>query len=171
MNRLNTQLGFSLIEAMIVVSIIMILALSGIPSYQNWVRNTQIRTAAESIQSGIQKARSESIMRNTPVSFTLGANSSWSVQCVLAAQCGVIQSRSNNDGSSSKIITNPTSGSVVFNNLGIKSTTVSGQLSQVTVDYNGMASSDSRDLQINLGGGGNVRVCDPNASSSDPRKC
>lgn len=172
-------MGFSLIEVLIVVALLGILLAAAIPSYREWIRNTQIRTAAESIQNGISKARAEALMRNTAVSFTLGANSAWTVQCVTAAACpdlvgGVVESRANTDGTSVEISVTPTPAvatGVTFTNLGIKSPAVVNQLTQVAVDYTGMAAADSRDLNITIGAGGNVRVCDPNATSTDPRKC
>jgi type IV fimbrial biogenesis protein FimT len=169
------QAGFSLIELMIVVSIIAIVAVFAMPSYRAWNQNTKVRTAAESIQNGIQRARSEALMRNTPVQFTLGANSAWTVRCVNAASCvdlagGVVETRNSQEGGTSQATINTTPGgaaSVVFTNLGIKSTTAANQLTQVDV---GIVDAD-RNLNITIGGGGNVRVCDPHASSTDPRKC
>jgi type IV fimbrial biogenesis protein FimT len=57
------QAGFSLIEMMIVVAILGITASVAIPSYRTWIQNTKVRTGAESIMNGIQKARSEIYFR------------------------------------------------------------------------------------------------------------
>ncbi len=170
------QAGFSLIELMITVAVIGITASVAVPSYRAWIQNTKVRTAAESILNGIQKARSEALMRNTPVKFTLGANSAWTVECVTptARACndlsgGVVESRNNNDGgTAAAVITPDPSGAnnVTFTGLGVKST-AANQLNGVGVSFAGA----NRNLNITLGAGGNVRLCDPNANSSDPRKC
>lgn len=114
-------------------------------------------------------------MRNTPVKFTLGANSAWTVQCVTAAICsdlpgGVVESRSNSEGGTSTVTVTPTPGGaseIVFTNLGIKSATVLNQLGQVDMSLTGA----DRNLRVTIGAGGNARMCDPSASSTDPRKC
>jgi type IV fimbrial biogenesis protein FimT len=170
----SKQTGFSLVEMMIAVAIIGILAAFAMPGYQDWIQNTRIRTAAESILNGIQRARAEALMRNTNVIFTLGANSAWKVECDNAAACpdltdGLIEERTSEDGSTTDIGITPTPGdSVTFNNLGIKSTGAASQLTRVDVDMPSM--TDSRDLSIMIAGG-SVRLCDPNTGASDPRHC
>lgn len=174
-HMISKSSGFGLIELMVAVAILGIVMTFALPSYRAWIQNTKVRTATESIQNGIQKARSEALMRNTPVQFTLGANSAWTVQCVNAATCpdltgGVVEARSNQEGDTSAVTITPTPGGatdIVFTNLGIKSTTVVNQLTQVDV---AVANAD-RNLRITIGAGGNVRLCDPNAGTSDPRRC
>lgn len=77
--------GVTLIELMIGVTIISCLLLVGMPSFTNWIQDLQIRSAAESIQSGLMLARSEAIRRNRPVQMTLadaGGLVEWRVGCM-----------------------------------------------------------------------------------------
>ncbi|MDP4300098.1 GspH/FimT family pseudopilin [Leptothrix discophora] len=63
--------GFSLIEMMVTLTILGFLLVATMPSIGAWLRNTEIRNAAESISNGLAKARAEAVRRNLPVRFTL----------------------------------------------------------------------------------------------------
>jgi len=63
--------GASLIELMVGITLLALLVGLGIPSFGEWLRNAKIRSAAESIQTGLQHARAEAVRRNTPVRFQL----------------------------------------------------------------------------------------------------
>ncbi len=80
--------GFSIIEMLVAVALVSILLMFGVPSIGTWVHNGQIRTAAETIQTGLQMARAEAVRRNFLVRFQLtstadstcvisGAGTSW----------------------------------------------------------------------------------------------
>ncbi len=178
---MRTMPGYSLIELVVGIAIIAVLASLGASSYRDWIENTRIRSAAESIQNGLQVARAESVKRNAQVQFVFTGNSGWTVGCVVAVgdadgdgadDCpATIKSRNQNEGSTANItvLTTPAAQtSVVFNNLG--STTPA---SFTSVDINSTAVSGSRALRITVGVGGNIRMCDPAVaqSSNDSRKC
>lgn len=175
------NLGVTLIELMVALAVIAVLAAAGSGSYQTWIQNTKIRTAAESVLNGLQKARAEALRRNARVQFVLtDTNSSWEVGCVTpvgdedgdgADDCPeIIETRSADDGSAGTIAVTPddAAGTVIFNSLGVKS---GGALTQVSVDSTEISGTDSRDLQVHIGAGGTVRMCDPHAGTDDPRKC
>jgi type IV fimbrial biogenesis protein FimT len=57
--------GFTIIEVLVVITVIGILLAVGLPSYAIWAQNLRIRSAAESVQNGLQIARATAIARNT----------------------------------------------------------------------------------------------------------
>lgn len=65
------QHGFTLLETMVVVSIITILALVAGPNLSTWLDNIRIRSAADAMQEGLQAARAEAIKRNQNITFWL----------------------------------------------------------------------------------------------------
>jgi len=64
---MNKQLGFTLIETMIIVTIIGILAVLGSGFTVNWVRQAELNTATASLESAINLARSAAIRNATGV--------------------------------------------------------------------------------------------------------
>jgi len=79
------QRGYSLIEIAVVLAIVAIMYRIAAPAFSNWIGNVQVRTAAESIQNGLQLARAEAIRRNASVLFWLtnqaGGGTDWLVGC------------------------------------------------------------------------------------------
>jgi type IV fimbrial biogenesis protein FimT len=167
----------SLIELAIGLVILGILIAAGAPSFMAWIQNTQIRTTAESLQNGLQVARNEAVRRNARVEFILGGGTTWTVMTVGAAPESV-QSRSGSEGSVNVILTETPGGAttVTFNGFGRVDANADGSAPLTRIDLDVPTSvipaADSRDLSITIGGGGQIRMCDPNVSATgDPRKC
>lgn len=171
--RRHSQAGFTLIELMVAISVLAILLSAAVPSFRQFVANTQIRSTAQSILNGLQTARAEAVKRNATVAFTLNiSDTSWAVGCPTAtANCPTnIQSKPAKEGSSSSVTLAKTgTNTISFSNLG-NATTTAGQLSRVDIDYT--PASVYKKLSITIGAGGNARLCDPSISvTSDPRFC
>jgi type IV fimbrial biogenesis protein FimT len=168
------QVGFSLIELMVVLIVVGILASVAIPSFRIFMVNTQIRTTAESIRNGLQIARSEAVKRNAVVRFTLSNDTSWLVGCpTVTANCPAnIEAKPAKEGSSNTITLALTgAGNISFTSLG-NITSTAGQLTQVNIDDSSISATESKDLRITIATGGNTRMCDPNISSTtDSRHC
>lgn len=182
------QRGFNLIELMIAVSVLGILTALALPNYRIWLENTRIRNAADSIQTGMQRARVEALRHNAQVQFVLGANSAWTVGCVApvldldgdgADDCpAAIESRAASEGSSANITVTPTppaSTTLVFTNLGTvlpSPPAATAPFVRLAIDNTKLSALESRDLRVEVVGG-SVRMCDPYSglSASDPRKC
>lgn len=164
------QRGFNIVELMVAITVMVILMSIAAPSFQSMMKNTQIRNAAESVSNGLQKARAEAVARNTNVSFVLGVNSSWLVLIVNTA--AVVDSRSSDEGSSDVTLNVTPVGatSITFNNLGGVATNADGSASIQNINFN--ATGGTKDLDVQIGVGGNARMCDPDlVYASNPRGC
>ncbi len=71
LNAAGPARGFTLIEMVVVVAILGILVGLGASNYGVWIANSRIRTAADTLASGLSTARNEAIKRNRLVRFHL----------------------------------------------------------------------------------------------------
>lgn len=155
---------------MIGIAIMAILLGLAVPSFQGWLKNTQIRNAAESITNGLQRARAEAVARNTNMAFALGTDSSWTISVVTPAS--VMESRLSTEGSSNVTRTVLPAGAttITFNNLGMVVANADASASLTQVDLAAVGGSQNLRVLINAGGG--ARMCDPNlVPGSSPRAC
>lgn len=187
-----------MIELMIGIVIVSLLMFIGAPSFSLWIQNTQTRTAAESIQNGLQIARTEAVRRNTNVRFNLtnaGGTVAWSVNCVnVTADCPAgIQTRSGGEGGANARVgisvaalpspipanhfnTAITAGTglpagVTFD--GIGRTPAANIGTDITrIDVTNAVRADARRMVIVIGTGGQTRMCDPAiALATNPQGC
>lgn len=172
------QIGFTLVELLIVIALFAVLASFAIPSYQQMVENSKIRTATESILTGFQIARAEAVKQNTNVQLDFRAGSAWTVclapagggSCPTTDDATTIQSRKSSDGSSSNItVTASDTGPYVFNGFGVMTIPAAA----LTIDLDSTAYPGGRNLRIEVGAGGAVKSCDPalDPAGTDPRRC
>lgn len=176
-------LGFSMVELFIVLAIIAIVIMMALPAFRTWLQNTQIRTAAEAVQNGLQVARNEAVRRNAHVEFILTnpdvtGGTGWCVRLVSTDED--VQCKPGGEGSQN-VVLKPTPGgatTITFNGLGRVPTTPpnnrdgSAFLSQVDMDITDVTYNDKREMRILITPGGQIKMCDPNVTdTSDPRHC
>lgn len=183
--------GVTLIELIVVMSILAMLLVMGAPSFSAWILNSRIRTTAESVLAGLNMAKSEAVARNARVRFQL--TSTLDNSCVLAAnganwiinldpgadatavegQCGnnpdanaapfILQARPAAAGSGETVVA-AGAASVVFNGLGRLVPVPAGD---VTVDITNPAggacapAGDVSCLRIVISAAGQIRMCNP----------
>jgi type IV fimbrial biogenesis protein FimT len=186
--------GFTLVEMMIVVTIIAIATILGIPSYRAWIQNTQIYNAAESAQNGLQKAKALAVSMNTNIEFVLVTTSppSWRIQlpgnalaCPLASgtalttllECSATEGNKNVSSttlpSGANTLTFNSLGGVVTPNASPNVYGSAAPLTQISFTSANSTVSGLHPLQVNIGVGGNSRMCDPDPTipATNPRKC
>jgi type IV fimbrial biogenesis protein FimT len=196
--HLFNQRGFSLIELMVGMVIVGILLVLGVPAFSDWVQNSQIRTAAESVLNGLQIARTEAVRRNALVRFSLTDASggvAWNVSCVnVTADCPAnIQRRiAREAGGAARVGVSTTAlpSPVLFSQFSTPLGAGSGLPAGITFDGLGrvpaanvgadftwsdvthVSNAQARRMVVMLTAGGQPRMCDPALSLSDnPQGC
>lgn len=171
--------GFTIIEMVVVLMILAIIIVMALPSYNLWIANTQVRTAAESAQNGLRLAASEAVRRNVQVDFVLtndaaltatptanAAGQSWVVRLPAAPPepAQLVDSKPAAEASRSV---------AVAANAAVVSFTGVGRLvsgSALTCVRFTIPNGD-RPLIVAVTTGGSVRMCDPAFPANDPRGC
>ena len=171
--------GFTIIELMIALTVAAFLLLEGVPSFVEFLRNSEIRSTTESIVNGIRLARSEAANRNKPVRFTLagGGNPSWSVNQV--SDNSVVQTFSKNEGGVNAVVAIQPNAAVgiTFNGLGrIVVVPVGGSPNLQQLDITSALSGSTRPLRIYVDDAHGIRACDPSPALAalvphDARAC
>ena len=178
--------GFSLVEVLIGVAIIGVVMTIALPSFNEWIKNVRIRSAAEAVLAGVQTARSEAIRRNAPVAFTLlptaDATLLWRVGCVIVtATCPAsIHTRPLSEGGATAVSFDAGADTLLcfesFGRIPISPPLPlpPGCPPGAAATWN-VESSDSysgeRPLRILVDVGGASRVCDPYLSASVLGSC
>ncbi|MGP1716647.1 MAG: GspH/FimT family pseudopilin [Methylophilus sp.] len=168
------QQGFTLIELVVTVVVLMAVSMLAIPAFQSSLGNSQIRTVAESIKNGLQQARAEAIKRNASIKFTLQSNSSWQLGCqTVTDNCPAnISAKSAAEGSSANIQVTTDNNTAVFTSFGTRDPAIPAALSRVDITNLQVNSSERRALRILLAAGGYTKLCDPSVTATgDARKC
>lgn len=190
--------GFTLIELLITVTILATALAVLMPSVTTWVRNLAVRSSAESIRAGIEKARLEALRRNVPMGFWLVSDTSrtLSAACTLsssgpswvvsgvnpAGKCQASPSQTDDP-----LLVEKWSGAEVPGSVQVAAVDANGAAA-TSVSFNSLGQAQTtgtpivriditsstagvRGLRVMVQAGGSVRMCDPNVDSSDPRKC
>jgi type IV fimbrial biogenesis protein FimT len=165
--------GFSLIELMVTVAVLGTLVAVGMPSFTRMIRNAEIRSAAESVSTGIQRARAEAVSRNARVQFVLGTGTSWTVDYVTkpVPTDPPLDSRASAESlNATRSVLPVAATTVTFNQLGqIVTPNPDNSLPLAQVTFT--ATGGNQTLLVMIGAGGNARTCDPSLPATNLRSC
>lgn len=163
--------GVSLIELMIGLAILAILLMGGLPSFAAWIQNTQIRTAAESFQNGLQLARAEAVRRNANVQFVMGAASDWTVSLV-SDPANPLEARPAEGSANTAVTLTPAAATkVTFGGLGRIVANDDGSAALTEIKADSATTAGSRTMCVTLSATGAIRMCDPQRAAGDPQAC
>ena len=185
--------GFSLIELMVTVAVMVLLALLAAPSMVQYTEASKIQGSAELFYAATQQARMEAIRRNAAVDLILTdqapvpasadttslttSGPNWLIRQVPASSDDTFQfiegksgAEGGGRGDGGTLVMTGSASSVQFNALGsaVGALTVNFSSSRATCAPTGAA----RCLRVVVSPGGQARLCDPVVTAaSDNRKC
>ena len=183
--------GFSLIELMIVLSILSILFAVGMPAFGRLLHDIEIRGSAEGLRAGLQKARAEAVTRNALVriSFSnVSGRPAWTLGCVRSSlRCpATISSYSVNADtqirwgaarwndqtavSTALVPGHRLPSGVTFNALGA-APGVESNADVSRIDVTHAINEQARRLVLMITAAGAIRLCDPSAASDSVLLC
>lgn len=190
--------GFTLVEAMVTLSILAIVMAVGAPSLFTFIQNQQIRSSAEELQSGLTLARNEALRRNARVSLWLvdqnGAGcalssngGAWVVsQDNPAGSCNadpsdsvaprLVQTRGQSENGRGVIVAATDAGGaatscITYNGFGTAEATCAGGGNPVARIDLSQTGTGTRALRVNISAGGAVKTCDPASATNSPTAC
>ncbi|MDQ6619930.1 MAG: GspH/FimT family protein [Pseudomonadota bacterium] len=175
-SRPGASLGFTLIELLTTLTIFCVLVLTAVPMYGTFIANSQIRTATESMLSGVRLAQTEAVKRNGTVEFVLDPSNGWTVNDVTDPNAPVALKTSKFIEGSKQTTITPSNAfrKVSFSGLGrIVTKNPSDGTSPLTqVDVTTSASmSGTRTLRVVIGSAYGIKACDPALNAADPAGC
>jgi type IV fimbrial biogenesis protein FimT len=153
------QKGFTLIELMVTISILIVFTILSAPSITEFVEKNKIKTAANSLNDGIQIARSEAIKRNESITFNL-SNDQWNVlsedDMIAVSQSEIAQTVIQDTLPSGAT-------TLTFNNLGMLEIGKDGLLNINRIILTSQKTNYR--LWVMISNSGGSRVCDPNETT------
>jgi type IV fimbrial biogenesis protein FimT len=201
LNKRHTSRGMTLVELMVVVTLIGIMLMLAVPGIGNWIANSRVRSVAEDVQNGLRMAQAEAVNRNRQVAFVrtnatpaldaapAATGTNWYVQVLPgpgeAGNADFVANAYVQGGSFSTQnkanVSGPTM--VCFNAVGrvinVSATdTALGDACVAPTDAANPSDFDVvltgttvRRMRIELFLGGRVRLCDVDAASTQPNAC
>ena len=199
-SSLRARRGFTLIELIVTITLLGVLVALSLPSFTAWIRNSQVRTVAEALQTGIRTAQAEAVRRNRQVvlSFTdatpalnataVAGGKNWSLQSVAQfGEASTDATRYIGGGALADVASNVVIGdhagsgisAICFNSNGRLVTNTSpgvtgASCTAAVTSFDVSHTSSDRPLRVIVQIGGQLRMCDPKRpalSATTPDGC
>lgn len=153
-SRIGPEYGFTVIELIMVVAILVVLISIAGPDLRNLIVGTRIKNASFDLFSTLTQARSEAVTRNTTVTVAPSGTWSggWTISCNDATVCKdpvtsapplVIRTQAGHSG----VVISGGPATIAFNGMGRTNTAAS-----FTIDAPGAAATSKRCVTISTSG-------------------
>lgn len=165
--------GFTLVEMMVALTVMLFLLLSGMPMMNTFVGNVRLRVGSEGMLDGLALARNEAIRRNATVLYRFtGADWFVVIQGNNGAPDTTLVHRAEGANSSVRLV--PAAGQIAFSGSGRTFPAGTALAIQFTNPAAGACRIDGGEvtcLRIDLPASGEPRLCDPAAPVDSPKAC
>jgi type IV fimbrial biogenesis protein FimT len=185
--------GFTIVELVIVMAVFSILLVLGVPRFGEMVANSKVRTAAESVQSGMRVAQVEAMKRSNSTEFLVTAadptpgNASaavassarnWMARVRTDAVRGInapefLRGSEANNAQAATLTSQAGSFPVVFmpNGQVMRGDATGPTALGAPMVVRITAAGATRPMCVFASPAGSVKTCDPQLASGDPRAC
>jgi len=182
MNAGVKKRGFTLIELMVAVSLFGLLLALAIPTYTNFISNSQVRNAAEAMLNGVLAAQTAAVNANTQTQLIVTPGTGWQIQFVnpdtsIPAQAPVPPAPYLLTESAPQATVTPKPAGateLTFDAFGriIPNADTSASISCLIVTNNGYASARTLWVIVsNSTQATGTKLCDPAAAATEPQAC
>lgn len=193
--------GFSLIELLVVLTVLALLLVALVPGLGSWGADNRVRTVGDTLQNALRLAQAEAIRRSRPAVLMLTDSSAPTLNATPAANGGrwvvrlLARDTDSDDEEDTLFVrggTEPASLDVTVTGPALACFNALGQLVTLSASATGLGAACSapddgasplsytlfhdaaaHDLEVQVGLGGQVRLCDPGKTLSDsvPEGC
>lgn len=191
------QRGFTLVELAITLALLAILLFAVTPEVTSMIANSRVRSSAESLQAGLQRARNEALRRNEQVTFwllTTNISNTLDNSCALSSTA-TAWAVGRNDPSGKCVAANSETvdplfieksiGGVAGAGVAISAFETDGTTAAARVAFDGFgrvvnaspiaminldnanSGNDFRPLRLQLSRNGSVRLCEPRVTDAN----
>lgn len=182
--------GFTMVELLVAMSLVIILGMLAAPSVAEWIRNARVRSTAEALQNGLRLAQNEAIRRGRQVVLTFtnanpalnaapvanGAN--WSAQTVPRFDDGgpeFIRGGPMGDVTAGIAVTTNTENAACFGSTGMLVTNLTPGPTGAVCNTNALVlnvsfkddATAAKTLRVTVSVGGRIHMCDADKIFSD----
>jgi type IV fimbrial biogenesis protein FimT len=166
--------GLTVIELLIGIAIISLTLTMTIPSLTTYIQNNRIRSLADELQASLATTKYEAIKRNSRISLVL-SGTGWTIQVPTSTETVATTLLKKAAVNSQQNITIfASSNNISFNSQG----RLSAGSDAITADIGPLDKAKclaqggtNRCLRLQISPAGQIKLCDPQLPSADPRSC